>query len=223
VKRPLLIVLLILFIDQASKIWIKTNMFLGQEFIIFPNWFIIHFTENNGMAFGIELEVPLGKLILSSFRMLAIAALGYGLYYVTKKKMHRGFITCVALVFAGALGNLIDSIFYGVIFEHSYNNIAAMFPAQGYAPLMHGRVVDMLYFPIIESTFPSWVPFWGGEEFVFFRPVFNIADASISTGMIAFLVFQNRYFPDGKMRPAAESASEEEPTTLSGESTAEKE
>lgn len=174
-------------------------MYLGQEFVIFPNWFIIHFTENNGMAFGMELAGPAGKLLLSIFRVIAIGGIGYGLYYIIKKKAHPGFVTCVALVFAGALGNLIDSAFYGVIFSDSYTGVAEVFPKDGgYAGYLHGKVVDMLYFPIIEGHFPEWVPVWGGEDFIFFRPVFNIADMSISTGMGMFILFQNRYFPEEK-------------------------
>lgn len=174
-------------------------MYLGQEFVIFPNWFIIHFTENNGMAFGMELAGPAGKLLLSIFRVVAIGGIGYGLYYTIKKNAHPGFITCVALVFAGALGNLIDSVFYGVIFGDSYSGVAEVFPrGGGYAGYLHGKVVDMLYFPIIEGHFPDWVPVWGGEDFIFFRPVFNIADMSISTGMGMFILFQNRYFPEKK-------------------------
>ncbi len=179
-------------------------MYLGQEFVIFPDWFIIHFTENNGMAFGMELAGSAGKLMLSIFRVIAIAGIGFGLYYIIKKKFHSGFITCVALVFAGALGNLIDSAFYGVIFSESYSGVAEVFPKDGgYAGYLHGKVVDMLYFPLIEGHFPVWFPIWGGEDFIFFRPVFNIADMSISTGMLLFILFQNRYFPEKKTKEEA--------------------
>src|SRR5215217_737746 len=180
--KPLLLIFLVLLADQASKTWIKTNMYLGQEFKILGDWFIIHFTENNGMAFGLEFGGEFGKLALSLFRIFAVAGIGYGLHYLIKRKYHRGLILNVALIFAGALGNIIDSVFYGVIYK--------------YAGLFHGRVVDMFYFPILEGVFPKWVPVWGGEDFVFFRPVFNIADAAISVGVIIILIFQKSYFKE---------------------------
>lgn len=180
--KPLLIIFLVLLADQVLKTWIKTNMFLGQEFKIIGNWFIIHFTENNGMAFGLEFGGEFGKLALSLFRIAAVAGIGYGLHYLIKHKYHRGLILNVALIFAGALGNIIDSVLYGVIY--------------GYASLFHGRVVDMFYFPILQGNFPSWVPVWGGEDFVFFRPVFNIADAAISVGVVVILLFQKTYFKE---------------------------
>lgn len=180
--KPLIVILLVLIADQALKTWIKTHMYLGQEFKILGNWFIIHFTENNGMAFGLEFGGEFGKLALSLFRVIAVAGIGYGLHYLIKRKYHRGLIINVALIFAGALGNIIDSVFYGVIYK--------------YESLFHGRVVDMLYFPILRGTFPSWVPVWGGEPFEFFRPVFNLADAAISVGVIAILIFQKRYFKE---------------------------
>ncbi len=180
--KPLLLIFLVLLIDQASKVWVKTNMFLGQEFKIFGDWFIIHFTENNGMAFGLEFGGEFGKLALSLFRVIAVAGIGYGLHYLIKHKYHRGLILNVALVFSGALGNIIDSVFYGVIYK--------------YETLFHGRVVDMLYFPIVNSHFPKWFPIWGGEELVFFRPVFNIADTAISIGVIAIMIFQKTYFKE---------------------------
>jgi signal peptidase II len=180
--KPLLLIFLVLLIDQASKVWVKTNMFLGQEFKIFGNWFIIHFTENNGMAFGLEFGGEFGKLALSLFRIVAVAGIAYGLHYLIKRKYHRGLILNVALIFSGALGNIIDSVFYGVIYN--------------YETLFHGRVVDMLYFPIVDTHFPSWFPIWGGEELVFFRPVFNIADTAISIGVISILIFQKTYFKE---------------------------
>ncbi|MGF1923334.1 MAG: lipoprotein signal peptidase [Bacteroidia bacterium] len=180
--KPLLLIFLVLLIDQASKVWVKTNMFLGQEFKIFGDWFIIHFTENNGMAFGLEFGGEFGKLALSLFRVIAVAGIAYGLHYLIKHKYHRGLILNVALVFAGALGNIIDSVFYGIIYD--------------YETLFHGRVVDMLYFPIVNSHFPDWFPIWGGEELVFFRPVFNIADTAISVGVITIMIFQKTYFKE---------------------------
>ena len=180
--KPLLLIFLVLLADQASKTWVKTNMYLGQEFKILGNWFIIHFTENNGMAFGLEFGGEFGKLALSLFRIVAVAGIAYALHYMIKRKYHRGLILNVALIFAGALGNIIDSVFYGVIYD--------------YQTLFHGRVVDMLYFPIINGTFPSWLPVWGGETFEFFRPVFNLADAAISVGVITIFVFQKTYFKE---------------------------
>ena len=180
--KPLLLIFLVLLIDQVSKTWIKTNMYLGQEYKILGDWFIIHFTENNGMAFGLEFGGEFGKLALSLFRILAVGGIGYGLHYMIQRKYHRGLILNVALIFAGALGNIIDSVFYGVIYK--------------YESLFHGRVVDMLYFPIIKGVFPTWFPVWGGEPFEFFRPVFNFADAAISIGVITILVFQKTYFKE---------------------------
>ncbi|WP_231427852.1 lipoprotein signal peptidase [Pedobacter sp. Leaf250] len=180
--KPLLVIFLVLLADQVLKTWIKTHMYLGQEFNIIGKWFIIHFTENNGMAFGMEFGGEFGKLALSLFRIAAVAGIGYGLHYLIKHKYHRGLILNVALIFAGALGNIIDSVFYGKIY--------------GYESWFHGRVVDMLYFPIAEGHFPSWIPIWGGDEFVFFRPVFNLADAAISVGVILILIFQKNYFKE---------------------------
>lgn len=181
-SKPLLVIFLVLLADQVLKTWIKTNMYIGQEFKIIGNWFIIHFTENNGMAFGLEFGGEFGKLALSLFRIGAVAGIGYGLYHLIKHKYHRGLVLNVALIFAGALGNIIDSVLYGKIY--------------GYSSLFHGKVVDMFYFPIMEGIFPKWVPIWGGEDYIFFRPVFNVADAAISVGVIAILVFQKSYFKE---------------------------
>lgn len=181
-NKPILLIVFILLADQILKTWIKTNMFIGQEFQIIQDLFIIHFTENNGMAFGMEFGGEAGKLALSLFRIIAVGGIGYGLHYLIKHKYHRGFILNVSLIFAGALGNIIDSVFYGVIY--------------GYETLFHGRVVDMFYFPIFTGNFPQWFPFWGGEDFIFFRPVFNIADAAISIGVIFILIYQKTYFKE---------------------------
>lgn len=180
--KPLLLIFFVLLVDQVLKTWIKANMFLGQEFQILGKWFIIHFTENNGMAFGMEFGGEFGKLFLTVFRIAAVAGIGYGLTYLIKHKYHRGLIMNVALIFAGATGNIIDSVFYGKIY--------------GYEALFHGRVVDMLYFPILQGQYPQWLPFWGGDDFIFFRPVFNIADAAISVGVILIMVFQKSYFKE---------------------------
>jgi len=202
--KPVLAIFLILLADQLLKFWIKLNMSLGQEFHVIGKWFIIHFTENNGMAFGMEFGGEAGKLALTLFRIAAVAVIGYGVIYLIKKKYHRGLILNVALIFAGALGNIIDSTFYGMIFsESSYFQPAVLFPpGGGYSSLFHGKVVDMFYFPLLQGTFPQWLPVWGGEEFIFFRPVFNIADAAISVGVIAILIFQKRYFKEEKVEEA---------------------
>ncbi len=180
--KPLILIILVLLADQILKTWVKTHMSLQQEFKIIGDWFIIHFTENNGMAFGLEFGGEFGKLALSLFRVFAVIGIGYGLHYLIKRKYHRGLILNVALIFAGAVGNIIDSVFYGKIY--------------GYAGWLHGQVVDMLYFPILQGHFPSWFPFWANEPFEFFRPVFNLADAAISVGVIAILIFQKRYFKE---------------------------
>ena len=183
------VILLLLFLDQASKIWVKTHMQLHESLEIF-SWFQLYFTENPGMAFGMEF---LNKLVLSVFRIAAVVAIAYYLIRLVRRNYSFGFIACVALVFAGALGNIIDSVFYGVIFDHSYGQIATFMPAGGgYASLWHGKVVDMLYFPLIRTTLPDWLPIWGGEEFIFFRPIFNLADSSICVGGALLLLFYHR-------------------------------
>ncbi|HKR03897.1 MAG TPA: lipoprotein signal peptidase [Bacteroidia bacterium] len=195
-KKPLFIILLILLIDQCVKFWVKTTMYIGQEYHIAGNWFIIHFTENNGMAFGMELlEGPAGKLFLSLFRIFAVLGIGVYLYTLVKRKSNPKLVISMSLIFAGATGNIIDSIFYGKIFSSSEYQVASLFPAEGgYANFLHGKVVDMFYFPIIEGHFPQWFPFWGGEDFIFFRPVFNIADSSITIGVFMILIFQSTIF-----------------------------
>ncbi len=184
-----LIVILLLLLDQILKIWIKTHFQLHESIEITP-WFYLYFTENPGMAFGIEV---IGKLFLTLFRIVAVGFIGYYLYKLVKANYKFGFIACVSLVLAGAMGNIIDSIFYGVIFNHSYGQVATFMPAEGgYAPWLHGKVVDMFYFPLIETTFPDWLPIWGGQEFIFFRPIFNLADAAICVGVFSLLLFYRR-------------------------------
>ena len=193
-KKVLTTALLLLVVDQLLKFWIKTNMFLGQEFKIF-DWFIIHFTENNGMAFGLEFGGDTGKIILSLFRIIVIV---WGFSYITtltKSKLPNGLLIALGLVFGGAIGNIIDGVFYGVLFNDSYNQIAEFLPAiGGYSTFLMGKVVDMFYFPIINSHFPNWVPVFGGDHFIFFRPVFNVADAGISVGMFLLILFYRKYF-----------------------------
>ncbi|HTA28263.1 MAG TPA: lipoprotein signal peptidase [Bacteroidia bacterium] len=204
-KRPLLIIFLVLVLDQALKIYIKTHFILGDpvqgEYKI-ANWFIIHFTENNGMAFGMQFsDSKSGKLFLSIFRIAAVSFIGYYLWRLVKRNAHKGLIASFALIFAGALGNIIDSTFYGLLFSDSntasYAHEAAKFLPKGggYAGLLQGKVVDMLYFPLMEGHFPSWMPFWGNEEFLFFRPVFNISDSAITVGVIIILLFQKKFYP----------------------------
>ena len=169
-------------------------MFLGQEFKIF-DWFIIHFTENNGMAFGLEFGGDTGKIILSLFRIIVIA---WGFSYITtltKSKLPNGLLISLGLVLGGAIGNIVDGVFYGVLFNDSYNQIAEFLPAVGgYSTFLMGKVVDMFYFPLINTHFPNWLPFFGGEHFIFFRPVFNIADAGISVGMFVLILFYRKHF-----------------------------
>lgn len=196
-KHLVYLILLILAADQALKFYIKLNYYAGEEHVIIDDWFRLHFVENEGMAWGWKFGGDTGKIILTLFRLVAVIWGSFLLRDFVQKKYHKGFLICAALIYAGALGNLIDSLFYGIIFEQSNplsQNIARFFPpGGGYASLLHGKVVDMLYFPIItHAHFPSWVPFWGGDEFEFFRPVFNLADASISTGVIVLLLFQNK-------------------------------
>jgi signal peptidase II len=168
-------------------------MFPGEEFKIF-NWFIIHYTENNGMAFGFEFGGTAGKAFLSLFRIIASCGIGWYLIKLIRKNVHFGIIACFSLIFAGAIGNIIDSAFYGMIFSDDTNNLAKLFPPEGgYSGFLHGRVVDMLYFPIINSHFPSWIPGIGGSSFQFFRPIFNIADSSITIGVMLFILFQKRF------------------------------
>ena len=194
-KKSILVILIILIIDQASKIWVKTHMMIGEEIPVFDHWFLIHFIENNGMAFGMELAGRTGKFLLSLFRIAAIGAIGWYITHLICHKAPAGLVVAVSMVFAGALGNIIDSAFYGMIFDDSYFHTARLFPAEGgYASFLHGKVVDMLYFPIIRGRFPEWMPFWSGEDFIFFRPVFNISDSSITVGVGMILLFYRKFF-----------------------------
>lgn len=169
---------------------------MGESHAILGQWFFLHFTENEGMAFGMKLGGNYGKLLLSLFRIVAVIIITWWLYQVTKKGANSLLILCISLILAGALGNILDSAFYGLIFnESTYMQIATLMPeGGGYGSFLHGKVVDMLYFPVIESHYPAWFPLWGGEEFIFFRPVFNIADSSITSGVMILILFQKRVF-----------------------------
>lgn len=183
-------------------------MYLGESHNIFGNWFYIHFTENEGMAFGMRLGGSFGKLFLSLFRIIAVIIMGWWLHKIVKQNGSSTLIVCVSLIIAGAMGNIIDSMFYGLIFNDPsgvfVNQVATLFPkGGGYAGFLHGQVVDMLYFPIIQTHLPTWVPFYGGEEFVFFSPIFNIADSSITIGVLMLILFQRRLFkPQEALNPA---------------------
>ncbi len=210
-RSVFLIIALIVIADQVLKIFIKTHYHAEESHYVLGHWFQFYFIENEGMAYGCKLGGELGKMALTLFRLAAVI---FGVFYIKKiieKKYKRGFTICVALIFAGALGNLIDSMFYGLIFENSSilnENVAHIFPTHGYAGFLHGNVVDMLYFPIIHSQFPSWFPIWGGQDFVFFSPIFNLADASISTGIIAIFIFQKRFFKSSSSEVIKEKGTE---------------
>lgn len=195
-KKITLLVVLILVIDQVVKIWIKTNMTIGENIPVFGDWFKIYFIENNGMAFGMQFGGTVGKLLLSLFRIVLI---GFIIYYIKKlirKEAPMGVIYGVGLILVGAVGNVVDSMFYGLIFsESTFTQVATFLPeGGGYASFLHGKVVDMLYFPLIDTTLPNWVPIWGGEQFLFFRPIFNIADSCITVGVFYLLLFHRKFF-----------------------------
>lgn len=213
-RNAILIVLLIIIADQVLKIYIKTNFANGDDVKIMGSWFRLHFIENEGMAYGMKLsESVVGKILLSSFRLIAVIFGFYLLHRLVKKGYGMGVIICGSLILAGALGNLLDSMFYGLIFTDSpyscfsgnYDNMKSLLQnhnqsavahytsfGHGYGKFLQGKVVDMLYFPIVETRMPGWVPFMGGKTFVFFEPVFNIADAAISVGVLTLVFFQKR-------------------------------
>ena len=194
-SKSILIILLVLIIDQTLKIWIKTHMILGQEYDILGNWFIIHFTENNGMAFGMEFWGTKGKILLTLFRIVAVIGIGWYMKILIKQKAPKMVIISITLIMAGALGNIIYSVFYGVLFDESFYRIAEFLPQDGgYTTWFQGRVVDMFYFPLFRGHYPSWFPFWANNEFIFFRPVFNIADSVITVGVAYILIFERSFF-----------------------------
>ena len=209
-QKSILIVVLVLLVDQILKIWIKTNMTLGQEFPVIGHWFIIHFVENNGMAFGFEFGGEYGKIFLSLFRVIAVFGIGWYILQLIKKGLPMGFIACVSLIFAGAIGNIIDSAFYGLIFNDSNGQVSTLFPpGGGYASFLHGRVVDMFYFPLFSGVFPNWVPLVGGTDFQFFRPVFNVADSAISVGIFSIIIFYRKQFNNLDKKEKEETATEQ--------------
>ena len=196
-KKSVLLIILILTADQILKFWVKTHLEIGEEIHLFGNWGILHFIENNGMAFGMEMGGKPGKFILSMFRIVAIFGIGWFLNSLIKKNAYTGLILAVSAIMAGAIGNIIDSAFYGMIFSESYHNPAVLFPPEGgYSSFLHGKVVDMFYFPVINTHWPQWSPFRPGESLVFFRPVFNIADSAITCGVMSILIFQKKMFRD---------------------------
>lgn len=208
-QLAILVIILVLIIDQILKIWIKTHLYLGDEIRVIGNWFKLHFVENKGMAFGFEFAGKFGKLILTLFRIIAATAIFVYLMKLIKKGIPTGLVISVALIIAGAIGNVFDSAFYGMIFTDSYGHIAEIFSKSGgYATFLQGSVVDMLYFPIIKGTWPAWSPVNSGQPFLFFSPVFNIADSSISVGIGIILIFYRKHFAEDDKKKEEEKAEE---------------
>ncbi|MGY0407098.1 MAG: lipoprotein signal peptidase [Polaribacter sp.] len=193
-QLAILTVLIALFLDQFIKIYVKTHFILGEEVVIF-DWCRIHFTENYGMAMGFEFGGKTGKLFLTMFRIVAVGAIVYWLLGTIKRNVHRLVVVAISLIFSGAVGNIIDSIFYGVIFNSSSGKVATLFSENPYGTLFHGKVVDMFYFPIWTTDVPNWVPFIGGEPYQFFQYIFNPADSYITIGVILLFIFSKQAFP----------------------------
>ena len=191
----ILTVILAILIDQISKIYVKTHFQLQDEVVVFSNWFIIRFTENNGMAWGFEFGGRAGKLFLTLFRVAAVSGIVYWLWETIKRQAHTGVVIAIGLILAGAIGNIIDSVIYGVIFESSYHDVAGLLSDFKYDKLFFGKVVDMLYFPMWKGVFPEWFPFWGGEKFTFFNAIFNGADSWITIGVVLLFLYNKQAFP----------------------------
>jgi len=192
-KKAYLLIFIILLVDQISKIYIKTHFVLGEEVEVF-SWFKILFIENEGMAWGVQIPGAYGKISLTLFRLVAVIGIGYWLWDSVKTKSSNFLIVSISLILVGAFGNIIDSVFYGVIFDDSYQNVATLFSDQPYGTYFHGKVVDMFYFPFWNGNLPSWLPIWGGKNFTFFNAIFNIADMAISTGVGILIVFNKKAF-----------------------------
>jgi len=210
VYKYFLLALAIILVDQTSKLLVESNMYLHQEINVLGDWFRLHYLLNPGMAFGIRWNNEFGKLALTVFRIGAMFGIGYYLWKMAQKNTHTGFLWCMALILGGAVGNVIDSTFYGVLLENH--------PLDSPTPWFHGQVIDMLFFPIFEFTWPYWVPSVGGERFLFFSPVFNIADSSIFIGVVVILLFQRRFFKDKfHTEPKSEAPSEQANLPLDNE------
>ena len=190
----ILTIIIAIILDQIIKIYIKTNFVLGEEIVVF-DWFRIHFTENNGMAIGFEFGGKAGKLFLTLFRLVAVTGILFWLFQNIKRKVHNAVIIAIALIFSGAVGNIIDSVFYGAIFNDSQHKVATFFADKPYGELFYGKVVDMFYFPLWQGVLPEWIPFMGGEFFTFFQYIFNPADAFISIGVALLFIFSKQAFP----------------------------
>ncbi|GGA69849.1 lipoprotein signal peptidase [Flavobacterium palustre] len=193
-RKAYLLIFLVLIVDQISKIYVKTNFILGEEVEIF-NWFKIHFIENEGMAWGTQIPGTYGKLFLTLFRLVAVGGIGYWLWDSVERKHSSNYlVVAIALILAGAFGNIIDSVFYGVIFDDSTSQLATLFSNEPYGTYFHGKVVDMFYFPFWHGNLPGWLPIWGGRDFTFFNAIFNVADVAISTGVGILIVFNKKAF-----------------------------
>jgi signal peptidase II len=196
-KKAVALILVILLIDQVSKIYIKTNFTIGESIhVLGLDWFQIYFVQNSGMAWGFEFGGRKGKFFLTTFRLIAVTGIGYWLYIAHKNKSHKILLVAISFIFAGALGNIIDSLFYGLIFDDPQHKVATLFAADNYDTLFHGKVVDMFYLPFIkDAVFPSWIPYFGGKHFTFFNAIFNVADTAISIGVLLMVLFNKKVFP----------------------------
>ena len=211
--KALLVIFVVLFLDQFVKIWIKTHFYYGETFYVFGlNWFQIHFIENNGMAFGMEFAGNYGKIFLTVFRLIASSGIAYYLYILIKKEANSFLIITIALIFTGAIGNILDSMFYGLMFSEStmFDKAVFMPTGGGYSTFLYGKVVDMFYFPVINTTWAHWIPFIGGSSLEFFQPIFNVADSAITIGVFLLLIFQKRMFKPSKAVEAGEVAEAKE-------------